>query len=91
MPEADTSLVEVIQEDRVLTLISIPPFVLGLKVGFWPTISSSSALSSSGWAIVPMSTDGVMIVPIGKPFKDILGFDEVRSYMRVTSPYPGQF
>ena len=25
-----------------------------------------------------MSTDGVMIVPISKPFKDILGFDEVR-------------
>jgi len=58
-------------------LISVPPLVLGLEIRIWPTLSSSSTLSRSRRAIVPVSTNGVMVIPVSKPLEDVLSLDKV--------------
>lgn len=62
MPEADTTVIEVIENDSFLTRIAIPPLVLGFEVGVREFLTSGARLAGTWFTVIPDTSDiGVFI------------------------------
>jgi len=76
MPETGSTRIEVVENDSFLTRITVPPLVLCFEVGPWELFSSGTGLASTRRAMIPDSSNIVMLIGFGERLVDGLSLDK---------------
>jgi len=75
MPEADTTVIKVVENDSFLTLITVPPFVLWFEVSPWEFLTSSSGLAGTWRTMIPDASNIGVFIRLRERLVDLAGLD----------------